>query len=218
MAANKTIRKVKDHYMESETAVKMLPMLLRDIETMDENQKGVDDCYDKITKLILSETDKSSVSGKGMCKNTKIKEYWDLELAVKWKQMQVCERDFRKYSRLNKVNRAGQVAMRQKFYKAQKAFDKLLNKKKRAFAKGLLLEIEKYNFNNPNAFWRCLNQLGPTKTSEIPWEVEIDGTVIADHDQVLEKWRIEYEKLYDVNDCGFDEAFLLDKIDATNLQ
>ena len=117
---------------------------------------------------------------KSMHKNTKIKNYWVLELSVKWKKLHNCEKKYRSLCKTHKNNKKAIESCCKQFNMAQKEFDKLLNKKKRAYSKGLLLEIEQYNFSNPNAFWECLNKLTFTevkcacKKSKVKKAVGID--------------------------------------------
>ena len=60
--------------------------------------------------------------------------------------------------------------------------------------------------NDPIAFWRFINNLGPKKSSGIPWEVWGDeGNVITNHDYVLDKWKKEFQSLLTPPSCKSEE-------------
>ena len=82
--------------MKSETALRVLPLLLGRLEAAEGNQQKVNDCYADITELILGEVESSLKGSHSKCKQTKQKEYWDLELSVKWKQIHHAECEYRK--------------------------------------------------------------------------------------------------------------------------
>ena len=55
----KIYRKVGSSYMESEAAMRVLPILLSDIENLTVNQNNVNKCYEKIITFVLEEAEKS---------------------------------------------------------------------------------------------------------------------------------------------------------------
>ena len=69
---------------------------------------------------------------------------------------------------------------------------------------------------DPNSFWEYVKKLGPTKKQSIPWEAEINGQITNNKSEVLEKWRSEFEKLYNGADYEFDEDFKNKKLEETN--
>ena len=123
--------------------------------------------------------------------------------------MKNAEKEFRKLSKnKNKLNKVLVLSKRTKFDKERRAFDKMLKKRKRAYCRGVLLEVEEMNVTNPTAFWEKIRKLGPKKkASGIPWEVEQDGLIISDKKLVLEHWKSDFEKLYCINGEDFDDDF-----------
>ena len=121
-------------------------------------------------------------------KHTKYKPYWDHELSSKWTLMYnsgklycaSCKKVEPKHIRDVKKGI---------FLCAQKRFDKLLIKKKRAYCRGLFIKIDKVCDKDPKEFWHYIKRLGPKKKSDIPWEVEVNGQIVTDKYEVLEQWR-----------------------------
>ena len=200
----KVYRKVGHEYMKSETAIRMLHTLIENFESVDGQQQEINVCYNECTHFILTEAELSLKNNRKKRKNTKFKPYWDSELSKKWKIMHEAERAFR---RARKHKAHNMTFMQNCFRRKQNAFDKLLCKKKRAYHKGLMLEIERCNNKDPNAFWNFIKKLGPQKNNEIPWKVCMNNKIVTDREGVLNKWKEDYEKLYNVNNVTFDDAF-----------
>ena len=118
--------------------------------------------------------------------------YWDNELSMFWQEFHSSEkaylhttRSHRKYEELKKH-----------FLTKQKAFDKLIKKKKRSFQRSEVYLLEKANTNDPVAFWRHISSLGPRSSSSIPMEVyDKIGNVVCETDAVLDKWKRDFEGL-----------------------
>ncbi len=55
-----------------------------------------------------------------------------------------------------------------------------------------------YHTRDPKQFWDKVNRLGPNfKNKDIPLETVLeDGQVIRDIEEVLEKWKCDYEQLF----------------------
>ena len=121
------------------------------------------------------------------------KEYWDNELSRNWQDMHELERLYRNHVKKQKGH--SQIKW-DTFKRKQHKFDRLLKKKKHAYNKGLLFNMEACNNKDPNEFWNYMRKLGPSKCNDIPWEVEIDGKIKTDRETVLNKWTADFKKLY----------------------
>ena len=92
-------RKVGDSYMSSDSALRLLPAIMAEIEETEKTQTCINECCEKIISFILDEA-KESVANRGKKrKTTKYKEYWDNELMKKWNIMKEEEQIFRRLSR-----------------------------------------------------------------------------------------------------------------------
>ena len=70
------------------------------------------------------------------------------------------------------------------------------------------MKIDECLANDPQSFWAHIKKLGPMKKQTIPMCVEINGLKVTDPNLVLEKWRAEYEHLYNATDDKyFDQDF-----------
>ena len=176
----KIIRKTGNKYINGITATRMLPILLQGLEREKINQSEIDELYDKICKLLVSEAAKSLDSNSRKRKNTKRREYWDLELSVTWRDMCRTEKSFTEHSRKHSSHDIRGKHLWTKFKCSQKVFDKMLRKKRCAYCKGMMLHIEDYyRKNDPRTFWDQINKIGPKKKSKIPWEVCIDSKIVT---------------------------------------
>ena len=89
----------------------------------------------------------------------------------------------------------------------RRLFDKTLRRKKKQYARGLLLQIEECCMNNPHDFWNQIKKLGPNKRTEIPWKLEIEGEIITDCKKIIEIWGQSFENIYKIQSADFNEDF-----------
>ena len=71
-------------------------------------------------------------------------------------------------------------------------------------------ELDSAVTDNPQEFWKMLNNLGPRKSCDIPLEIyDENGEICNDINQVLDKWRSEYNHLYNFQTSPgvFDDEF-----------
>ena len=83
------------------------------------------------------------------------------------------------------------------FKNKQDSFDKAIKRKKRLYQRSKSLHLEEVNSSDPNSFWKYIKDLGPKKKSSIPWECYSENNNIShDKDIILNKWKNDFEKLY----------------------
>ena len=202
----KVRRKVGVNYMTNDVTLRLLDDLLADMDSITNCQLEVDRCYSNAINFVLKEVNESCKDMGMKRKKTKFKEYWDSELSAKWKMMHECERIYQ-YHKKKKIQGGSLQIKWDSFKRAQSEFDQLLRKKKHAYNKGMMINIEKCDNCNPRKFWDYIKRLGPTKHKDIPWEVEINGELVTDKAMVLEKWRTDFKSLYKFTDTGFNDDF-----------
>ena len=202
-------RKVSENYMKSDVALKVLPELMCQVEQVEKNQIEVDKCYDNIAKFLYDECERTNPCKSRKRRSTKRKEYWDLELSKAWRKMKECKKEYTRERAKCKFNNHVLGGKKANFRVAQKSFEKMVTKKRRAFCKGVLLQIEACNSRDPQSFWNYVKRIGPnnSKKSEIPWEVEVDSEITHEKDKVLEHWKNTFENLYNVNNVTFNDSF-----------
>ena len=69
-------------------------------------------------------------------------------------------------------------------------------------------KIENICTENPTQFWNYIKKLGPQFNNKIPEEVyDEHGNIKTDLDEVLRKWKLDYENLYKPVNDSFDDTF-----------
>lgn len=87
--------------------------------------------------------------------------------------------------------------LRQEYCEARNVFDRTLRRTERAYRKGAAVDIEAMSTKNPSEFWQKIEKLGPRIGKTIPMEIVDDAEVIVrTENEVLEKWRRDFENLY----------------------
>ena len=143
------------------------------------------------------------------------KPFWNDNLSSLWKTL--CEKE--KLFLLCSDRR--RRYLQQKFVLAQKKFDREYRKAERKYRINKIDEIDNYCTSDPNKFWDSIKRLGPRKKSGIPMEVYGENqNIITDQEQVLNKWKSEFERLFNLQpDPGqFDDDFYNECITELNAQ
>ena len=171
------------------------------ISEIDENrrtQESMNNIYNNIIQCFISGMEEhfpqlnSSPGSKRKFRFTK-KEWWDDELTNLFKIMHKSEREYIKA----KKNKTGFKTLFEIYKKEQNTFDKTLKRKKRHFQRTQCLNLEEINSSDPTSFWDYIKRLGPKKSSKIPWECYSENDeIICDNDEVLKKWKKDFESLY----------------------
>ena len=83
----KIFRRTGETYMTSETAKRVMPLLIEGMEQATNAQSDVNDCYTQLVSFILNEAEDANCTNHRKRKQTKYKPYWDNALAKSWKNL-----------------------------------------------------------------------------------------------------------------------------------
>ncbi len=200
------VRTLPQNFMNSESLCQVLNDLIDEINVTMETQSSVDKMYDKLLNVIHKEMqDKLTPIAKGgRRKNTPYKPYWNSDLSGLWKTAHEKELIYTRF----RGRRAIKETLRRDFILARRKFDKLLKKRQRNYRRGVLIEIETVNTTDPRQFWKMLKKLGPNRKNQIPWEVyDENGQINCNKEYVLNKWKNDYNTLYNENNDVYDDRF-----------
>lgn len=171
-------------------------------------QNYIDNEYNNLCLVLKQEMDEYlqfSECGRNTKKRWKhSKPYWNEELSELWKSMRNKEKTYLKF----RGNRRDKASHLQKFKDSRHNFDKKLRSCERKYYYNKAVEIENLNTSNPKEFWQQIKKLGPVKKSSIPMKVKVGNAFNTDPVTVLNKWKGEYENLYNLpNNPNFDNEF-----------
>ena len=86
-------RTVDKQYMASDTAKRMLPILIENLLDMQAEQSSLNETYDELVNFVLEEAERSrGPKSRNRRAGTKFKEYWDSELTAQWNKIREYER------------------------------------------------------------------------------------------------------------------------------
>ena len=207
------IDSVPDEFLSSELCVEQFNEMISVYENVNLDQNRCDEVYSKLCNLYHREMEnvfESKNLHPSVKKNTKRKSkpFWNSELTQLWEQVKIRERDYFRAPQENKT------FARQNFQEARNVFDRVYRRQERIYNRAKLNELEINVNKNPNDFWKMLKRLGPRKSLNIPLEVYDDeGIVTKDLHFVLNKWKKDYENMYNVpigsdtfNDTHYDNC------------
>ena len=208
------IRNVPNEFSECQNFVESLQLIEEDMKVMEVNQSRIDEKYDEITQVYLTQMEQFFVPINNICgtkPHRKAKPWWNDELKTLWKKARNSEKILYKAKKDN--TRSWEIQeLRENFKENRANFDRVFQKEKRKYYRQWQIKLEKLDVNNPKVFWDEINKLKPKIKSEIPMEVYDDqGNVTNDLVYVVNKWKAEFEKLYCVceNEEGnYDLLFL----------
>jgi len=203
------LNKIPVDFMESELVNRALIEIIEQIEGYRGTQGEIDNIYDNLCEAITSEMHRTIPkygSSNSTSKRHRVrKPYWNETLGDLWNDLRLKENAFLRC----KNNRSRKNALHREYILARDRFDKVLKRTERAYRRVVALDIETTSTSNPNDFWDKINKLGPRNKPSIPVEIVDDlGNCNRDENAVFERWRSDFEKLYNGGDSDeFDSEF-----------
>ena len=152
-------------------------------------QELVDKVYDDLVDTYLTELGKClkeldrTPKAKRLARHS-CKPYWDEHLTALWKTCHEAEHTFLRTPK----NTPGYIGIEDHFIWCQRVFDRENRRCRRSYNRSKVYSLEKANEENPVEFWQTILNMGPKKSSKIPWVVvNEDNTVTTDKRRVLHK-------------------------------
>ncbi|VDI60355.1 Hypothetical predicted protein [Mytilus galloprovincialis] len=183
-------------FMASDIRRSALFEVIETIERCRETQDNVDKIYDNLCTVILTEMNEKIPKTGYDRANKRLKNrkpYWNDNLTNLWNDMRHKENEFIQCN----GNRSVKSAIRREYSQARDVFDKNLRRTERTYKKAMAVDIETMVTTNPNEFWEKIKKLGPRKVKDIPMEVVGESEeILSNEEDVLNKWRIDFENLY----------------------
>lgn len=182
------------------------------------SQENVDRIYGDILDLIHGEMDKK-VEFRDIGSNTSRKKrrnhkpFWNKELQQLWTLCNKNEKHYVKY----RGPRRDRERLRTIFRDSRNNFDRTYRKTRRAYERHQRDNIDRMETNNPRKFWNEINKLGPgNRNPTIDSVLLDDGRETSDANELMTKWRNDFEKLFSEQSGDFDEDFLSNVEDMHN--
>ena len=206
------VNEIPNDFLSSAESARYIINLIQQVELCRETQNEIDKLYENICSFIISEMKdklRPKIRNENLRKRHKPrKPFWNEELEYLFKEMASAEKAFRKCSlRYLKRN------LRLQFKESRHKFDRCFRKIERQFKRGQLLDIEYACSENPNDFWKYLQNLGPRRHESIPMEVYNDqNEIVCDVETVLDSWEKSFSKLYS------EPQFKSNETEANNLK
>ncbi len=198
-------------FITSEETQQLITQTIIRLENESNNQDDIDLLYQDVCDIYYNDLKSNAPHCLGTVSKKRYKHrpkpWWNDELSALWQSLLKAENTYKAYNGERVIKRR----LLEQFRCAQKVFDKKYRRSKREFQRKQQDEIEQLNTNDPKKFWEKVKSLGPNFNKAIPMEIlREDGTVCNDFNEVLEKWRHDYELLFDdsTNEHDFDADFL----------
>jgi hypothetical protein len=190
-------KKIPQDFMSNAEDRRLLLNLIENIEMCREQQTAVDEVYKRLTETLIGKMKEVDPAFDCPIKTRRryrpIKPFWTEELSLLWSTMREKEKRYLKYQKHNTRHGREFTA----FKMARNDFDRTYRRTERKYKRDQMTTIENVTSSDPKAFWEQLKKLGPRQRKEIPMEVvSNDGKVLTKHEEVLDHWKAEFEKLY----------------------
>lgn len=204
------LRRIPSDFMNSNSAIHAINLLIRKIELCRETQREINEIYENFCEMVISEMTESipnyDWSRKSKKKLRIHKPYWNNELTELWKTMRNHEKKFLK---CNVKDRHKKRELRENFKHAQNILDKRIRYYERNHNRTLALNIESVCSDDPRKFWEHIKRLGPNRKKQFPTECYDDqGEISSDEKLLKQTWYKEFKNLYNPDsDPDFDAAF-----------
>ncbi len=190
-------KQLPNEFMNTEEVIAQCSNLIDSLLAQRLDQQRVDEVYDSFVEIhmnemskFMKELDKTPKTKKFVSHSSK--PYWTEVMTEKWKECHEAEKAFEKANKLEH----GYIALKDRSNFLLHKFDKMVKQARRSYERRKVHDLEKANVEDPVAFWRAIQKLGPRKQSNIPWEVKDEsGHVITDRVEVLHRWMSDFEGL-----------------------
>ncbi|CAC5363348.1 KRAB [Mytilus coruscus] len=129
------------------------------------------------------------------------KPYWSEELTSLWNKVCIKEKQWLKCKNCTNLGRK----LKQEFCNISNQFDKLNRNTKRNFQQKEQDNLTKlFQSHNTQDFWKYIGNIGIAneRRQNISFKVKTDDGFSSDVDAVLDKWKTDYEKLFNSGDNG----------------
>ena len=204
------IETIPENFLSSEETITLIANLARELnDNVYIEQQLLDEIYNRFCNLYHIEMRKTFRSVNVHPKKKKHlyrkpRPFWNEELQNLWYNVRKAEREYVK-------SKGQQVSdLRQHYKQTRNTFDKTFRREERFFNKGNMTDLENAVKNNPRDFWKLLKKMGPHKKTNIPCEVYNENNdIVSDLGFVLNKWKSDYESLYEnpIADQTFNDDF-----------
>ena len=198
-------RAIPPDFMLDDDARAQVQQTLQRIEHAINLNTDIQCAYDEFLTVIRSEMEKRLPAKRYHDRNktySKYKPYWNDLLTEQWNITRESERRWLRCTGSGQEKRK----LREKFCGERKVFDKLNRKFKRQYQKQERLRIHDQLCNsNQNEFWRSIGKVGLAndRQKRIPWAVvDNEGQIHTDRVTVLEKWKSDFQELYNADNVG----------------
>ena len=183
---------------QSERCRRCLISVITALESNIVEQGDIDTVYQQLLDTLHDEMD-SELTFKdytpGMRSRRKHnKPYWNDDLKELWAQARDAEKKYLKW----RGDDARRNDLQHNFQYLRKQFDKELRRAERVYNAQQRDHIQQMRTDDPKRFWDAIKKLGPGNTSDMRIDkVKLDdGSVSSDPEQIMNKWKHDFETLY----------------------
>ena len=183
---------------QSERCRRCLISVITALELNIVEQGDIDTVYQQLLDTLHDEMD-SELTFKdytpGMRSRRKHnKPYWNDDLKELWAQARDAEKKYLKW----RGDNARRNDLQHNFQYLRKQFDKELRRAERVYNAQQRDHIQQMRTDDPKRFWDAIKKLGPGNTSDMRIDkVKLDdGSVSSDPEQIMNKWKHDFETLY----------------------
>lgn len=213
-----------DFLLNEEIYAKVLETIYK-IENYIEATSDIQNAYDEFQDLLKCEMDMKLPKYKdsySRAKSTKFryKPYWNDDLAIQWNKVNALEKKWLRFDGPNSAKRK----IKEEYCSERKYFDRLNRKFKRKYQSQERKRIEdKLYDSNQREFWKSIGKTGIANERKpcIPMAVvDPDGSVNTHKDDVLNKWKSDFQTLFQRNggqDNKRDPSIFNTEIDVSSL-
>ena len=209
------------HMFSNDRCVRCLNAVIDSMTDRAIQQNDIDHTYTELVTIIHDEMNnnlsyKDYSPGK-MRRTKRNKPFWNDNLSELWTAAKEAERCYLQF----KGRRDRKRDLRTEFITKRDQFDKALRRAQRDYNASRQIRIQKLRTDDPKSFWQEIGKLGPgASNTSPPSSVQLDnGQVSDDPDIVLDKWRRDFEALYQsTNSSGLVNSEFLDNVTRLSAQ
>ena len=201
------VNTIPEHFLTQPTVKTAIRTVIQRLEYATIRQADIDGIYSDFVNILHTEMDKSlkyrdTRTSRTVANKHRRRPYWNDNLSMLWNEARTAEKCY--LSCKSNIQKSHLLRM----YKDKRhIFDRALRKQERQYYNMSRNQID----TEPHSLWNYMKKLGPDRHTNVYDTVLLDdGTETSDPGKIREKWKHDFELLFNgiSNSGDFDDEFL----------
>ena len=202
------VNTIPEHFLTQPTVKTAIRTVIQRLEYATIRQADIDGIYSDFVNILHTEMDKSlkyrdTRTSRTVANKHRRRPYWNDNLSMLWNEARTAEKCY-----LSCKSNTQKSHLLRMYKDKRHIFDRALRKQERQYYNMSRNQID----TEPHSLWNYMKKLGPDRHTNNVYDTVLldDGTETSDPGKIREKWKHDFELLFNgiSNSGDFDDEFL----------